>query len=175
MTLSGQALCHAETLTSATLYLCPGPRAVGGGGEQSLIPAPHPCHEVSALGWRKLLRAAASLEMFPIQEELLSQRLSAAMCWVKASCPLPSGRAGACIPSPIPCNHGPAPSCWHQSSVLVSPCAVCAGPPPLLSKPWQLSFTHSRFGGFIWVASIRCSRGALPGWRSFACLLPAWS
>lgn len=175
MTLSGQVLCRAESpASSAPPSLRPGSRAVGGGGEQSLVPAPRPCGGVSAVGWRKLLCAAASLEMFPVQEELLSQRLSAATCRVKARRLLPSGRARACVPSPIPCDRGPALS-HPWSSVPMSPCTVCAGPPLLPLKPWQLPVTHNWFGGFIWVASIRCSRGALPGWSSFACLLPAWS
>lgn len=150
LTLSGQALCCAESLASATLSLHPETRAVGGSREQSLSPAPRPCGEASALRWRKLLHAAASPEMFPIQEELFSQRVSTATCWAKARCPLRSGRAGALVPFPIPCDRSHAPShrCW--SSVPASPCAVCAGPPLLLSKPWQLPVARSGFGGFIW-------------------------
>lgn len=175
LTLSGQALCRAESPVSATPSLRPGSRAVSGGGEQSLVPAPRPCGGASARGWRRLLCAAASPEMFPIQEELLSQGLSAATCQVKARRPFPSGRAGACVPSPIPCDRGPAPSRQHWSSVPVSPRTVCAGPPLLLLKPWQLTIKPSLSGGFIRVASVRRSRRALPGWSSFACLLPAWS
>jgi len=104
-------------------------------------PAPRPCREASARGWRKQLRPAASRQTFPVQEELLSQPRAG---WKSDSAPGWQSRSS----HPFP---GAAPSCRHWSSVPVPPCAARAG---LLPKPWQLPVTRSGSGGFVWVAAV---------------------